>query len=64
MHNIITLHKQITRALWCLSKIAEQAGEGIAVLDLNGTIRFVNAAWAIIHGYNTRHELVGKKIGV
>ena len=64
MHNIIALHKRIMRALWCLAKIAERAGEGIAVLDLNGTIRFVNAAWATMHGYNTRHELVGKKISV
>jgi PAS domain S-box-containing protein len=62
MHNIIAAHKRTVRALWCLAKITEQAGEGIAVLDLNGTIQFVNATWTKMHGYNTRHELVGKQI--
>jgi PAS domain S-box-containing protein len=64
MHNVIAAHKRIVRALWCLAKITEQAGEGIAVLDLNGTIQFVNATWTKMHGYNTRHELVGKQISV
>ncbi len=64
MHNIIALHKRIMRALWCLAKIAEQGGEGIIALDLDGTIRFVNATWATMHGYDTRHELIGKHISI
>jgi len=64
MHNIIASHKQIMRALWYLAKIAEQAEEGVAVFDLDGTIQFVNATWTTMHGYNTRHELVGRQISV
>jgi len=64
MHNIIAAHKRLVRALWCLAKITEQAGEGIAVLDLNGTIQFVNATWTTMHGYNKRQELVGKQISI
>ena len=42
-----------------LAMIAEQAGEGIATADLDGTIRFANAAWARMHGYAGGKELVG-----
>ncbi|KPJ65116.1 MAG: hypothetical protein AMJ43_11375 [Coxiella sp. DG_40] len=63
MNNIIATHKRVVRALWCLAKIVE-AGEGIVVLDLKGTIQFVNATWTTMHGYNTRHDLVGKQISV
>ena len=64
MHNIVAAHKRIERAMWCLAKVAEQAAEGIAVLALNGTILFVNAAWAAMHGYNTKNELIGKHVGL
>jgi len=34
------------------------------VFDLNRVIQFVNAAWAVMHGYKTRNELIGKQISV
>jgi PAS domain S-box-containing protein len=44
--------------------IAEQAKEGIAVLDLDGSIRFVDEAWAGMHGYKTKDELIGKQLSL
>jgi PAS domain S-box-containing protein len=64
MHNIIASHKLVMRELWCLTEIAEQAGEGVAVFHLDGTIRFANATWTAMHGYDTRHELIGKHISM
>jgi len=34
------------------------------VFDLNRVIQFVNAAWAVMHGYKTTDELIGKQISV
>lgn len=62
MDYIIAAHKQFDQTLRHLTVIAERAREGIVVLDLNGAIRFVNAAWATMHGYKTSEELIGKKI--
>ena len=64
MDNIITAHKRLEQMLWHLVMIADQADEGIAMLDLNGTLQFVNPAWAAMHSYNTTNELVGKHISV
>lgn len=41
-----------------LEMAAQQVGEGIAVTDLDGRIRFVNKTWAKYHGY-THEELIG-----
>ncbi len=38
--------------------IVDQIGEGVATADLNGTITYVNQAWADMHGYP-----VGKLVG-
>ena len=62
MDDIIAVHKQVERTLRRLTVIAERAREGIVVLDLNGVIQFVNAAWAAMHGYKTTDELIGKQI--
>jgi PAS domain S-box-containing protein len=64
MHNVIAAHKQVEATLRHLAMIAEQAGEGIAVVGLDGALRFFNRAWARMHGYKARNELVGKQIGV
>ena len=47
-----------------LAMIAEQAGEGIAVADLEGTLQFVNDAWAHMHGYEDAGELVGQHLRI
>lgn len=64
MHNIITADNWVGHTLGYLGTVAEQSGEGMAVVDLSGTLQFANAAWARMHGYKTRHELVGKQISL
>ncbi len=62
MQDIIAIHKQVGRTLRHLIAIAERGREGIVVFDLNRVIQFVNAAWAVMHGYKTPDELIGKQI--
>jgi len=62
MQDIIAVHKQVERMLRRLTVVAERAREGVVVLDLNGVIQFVNAAWAAMHRYKTTDELIGKHI--
>jgi PAS domain S-box-containing protein len=47
-----------------LAMVTEQSSEGIVVVDLKGVLRFVNTAWAKMHGYGNSSELVGKRIGL
>ncbi|MBN1591632.1 MAG: PAS domain S-box protein, partial [Candidatus Coatesbacteria bacterium] len=42
-----------------LSNVVEQIGEGIATIDLNGNLTFVNSAFARMHGFEPV-ELIGK----
>lgn len=55
---------RVKRTVRYLTMIAEQAAEGIAVVDQNGVLRFVNDAWVTMHGYDNRNALVGKHISV
>jgi len=64
MNDIIAVHKQVGQALRHLTAIAEQASEGIIIVDLNGALLFANTAWATMHGYNSRDELIGKQISL
>ena len=64
MQNVFTAHKQIEQTLRYLAMIAEQANEGIVVVDLDGSLRFVNEAWAGMHGYKTKDELIGKQLSL
>ena len=62
MNNIVAEHEQIGQTLRYLSAIAEQAAEGVAVIDLEGIIRFVNIEWARMHGCDNSNELRGRHI--
>ncbi len=42
--------------------LAERCEEGIAVVLLDGTVEFVNGAWASMHGYDDQDELAGKNL--
>jgi len=55
-------HKQVEQLLRHLGIIAQQVDQGIAIVDLKGTICFVNVPWAKMHGYKTSNELLGKQI--
>ncbi|GAH54980.1 unnamed protein product, partial [marine sediment metagenome] len=64
MDNTFTEFRRLEQTLRYLTMIAEQANEGIVVVDFNGINRFVNTAAAKMHGYVTRGELVGKQMNV
>jgi len=64
MKDVFTAHKQIEQTLRYLAMIAEQAKEGIVVVDLDGSLRFVNEAWAGMHSYKTKDELIGKQLSL
>lgn len=46
-----------------LALAIEQSASGVAMADLNGTIRYVNPSWARMHGYSDS-ELVGKSLTI
>ena len=54
--------KQAEQMLRHLGLIAQQAEEGIVIIDLKGKLRFVNTTWAIMHGYDSSSQLVGEPI--
>ncbi len=60
----ITERKQNEEELKKLAMIAEQAAEGIAVADLDGTMQYANKAWADMHGCPTPDELIGKHLSM
>ncbi len=43
-----------------LASIARQLALGLAVADLDGTLRFANTSWARMHGYENPDDLVGR----
>jgi len=59
----ITLKKQREEQLRFQSSIAEQSTEGIAIVDLDGNLLFVNRAFAAMHGFKPK-ELQGKHLSV
>jgi PAS domain S-box-containing protein len=61
---MIAAQKHVELTLRCLINIAEQTAQGIAIIDLSGTILFVNEKYAQMHGYSTTHELRGKPISI
>jgi PAS domain S-box-containing protein len=59
----ITDRKKNEERLRLLSESVEQSSEGIAVMDLNGYVWFVNRAFAYMHGYNQK-ELIGEHLSI
>ena len=64
MQNVFTAYKQVEQILRYLTTIAEQTNEGIVVVDLDSSLRFVNEAWAWMHGYKTKDELTGRQLNI
>ena len=64
MDNKISEIKRVKQTLGYLTAMAEQASEGIAVVNLDGVIWYVNDAWVRMHGYDNENELSGKSISV
>lgn len=55
--------KRAEERLRLLTSVVEQASEGVAVVDLEGNLLFLNDAFAIMHGY-TPDELIGKHLSI
>jgi PAS domain S-box-containing protein len=47
-----------------LSSAVAQSFDGIAIADLDYKLIYVNSAWAMIHGYDSAEELIGKSIEI
>ena len=62
MEDLIATDRQIEQILQQITVAPQQAADGIAVADWAGVIRFVNSSWAIMHGYKTIDQLIGKHI--
>jgi len=59
----ITDRKKTEERLRLLTSVVEQASEGVAVVDLEGNLLFLNDAFAVMHGY-TPDELIGKHLSI
>lgn len=59
----ITERKEIEDRLQEYKTAVEQALDGIAIADMDGQIRFVNAAWADMHG-RERASLIGQPLSM
>ncbi len=64
IHDDVTTLVQKEAKIHHLATIVEQAIEGIASTNFEGTIQFANQAWANIHGYATGEELIGKHLSI
>ncbi len=59
----VTKRIQSQKELHLLSSMVKQSDEGMALVDLNGNLLFLNNAFASIHGY-TSGELLGKHLSI
>ncbi|NQS97594.1 MAG: PAS domain S-box protein, partial [candidate division Zixibacteria bacterium] len=56
-------HRRAEERIRLLSSGVEQSSEGVAVVDLEGNLLFMNKAFADSHGY-TQEELMGKNLSI
>jgi PAS domain S-box-containing protein len=59
----VTERKRAEEKLVELKIAVEQSADGIALVDLDGHISFVNGTWARMHGYSV-DELIGRHLGI
>jgi len=55
--------EQLDKKLRLLSQAVEQSSEGIAVVDLDGNLEYLNDAFAKMHGYSP-DDLIGKHLSI
>jgi len=63
VHNFFKRQQEAEQRVKFLSSLVEQTSEGIASCDLDDRIRYVNRAFAEMHGYSPE-ELIGKHISI
>lgn len=62
--DIVTAFRKLQQTTERLKIMAEQAEEGILLVDSDGIARFANTAMAQMHGYPSSKDLIGKKISM
>jgi len=55
-------HSKRKNDMRIFERAVEQSIDGIAMADINGIIRFANKAWARMHGYYNKSELIGQAL--
>jgi PAS domain S-box-containing protein len=55
-------NQQVEELLQHIGMMTQQVDQGLAMVDLKGTICFINMACAKMHGYKTSNELLGKQL--
>lgn len=53
----------VEEALRMLERAVEQSADGIAVTDLSGSTKFINEAWARMHGHDV-YDVLGYEFGL
>ena len=59
----IKFRDQLSERIRLLSMAIEQSSEGVAVTNLDGNLRYINKAFAEMHGYSP-NEIVGKNLSI
>ena len=55
-------NQQVEELLQHMGMMTQHVDQGLAMVDLKGTICFINMACAKMHGYKTSNELLGKQL--
>ncbi len=58
----ITDVREARQILRHLGMLAEHIDQAVIITDLAGSLHFVNTRWALMHGYESSAELIGKHI--
>ncbi len=59
------LHSRLARIHCSIDyqqSLADRSEEAVAVIGLDGKMRFANQSWVTMHGYENKEELIGKHI--
>ncbi|HUU40761.1 MAG TPA: PAS domain S-box protein [Desulfatiglandales bacterium] len=62
------IYQDMTERIWAeeeikkLTTAVEQSIDGVAIADLNGRLTYANEAFAIVHGYPNKEEIMGMEI--
>jgi len=59
----ITEQKKVENEVILLRNVVEQSVDGLAVVDMDGNLKYLNSAFAQLHGYD-REELIGQNLSV
>ncbi|NQV33575.1 MAG: PAS domain-containing protein, partial [Phycisphaeraceae bacterium] len=47
-----------------IAGISKQAGDGIVLIDLAGTVLYANLAWVVMHKHNSAEDFIGKHLSM